>query len=71
MCNTTKQAMASFVIDTEFIGEYSIGGSEWMERRTGFVESVKADNLPMENGVVSIFTGYDPVFLQNFVKNSL
>lgn len=31
MCNTTNQAMASFVIDTEFIGEYSIGGSEWRQ----------------------------------------
>lgn len=29
MCHTTKQAMPSFVIDTKFVGEYSLGGGEW------------------------------------------
>lgn len=29
MCRTTNQAMMAFVIDTEFVGEYTLGDSEW------------------------------------------
>lgn len=29
MCRNSNQAMQSIVIETEFIGEYSLGGSEW------------------------------------------
>lgn len=38
MCSTTNQAMKTIVIDTEFTGEYSIGGSEWkpLDKKTKF-----------------------------------
>ena len=38
MCDTTNQAMHAIVLDTEFIGEYSIGGSEWktLDKNTRF-----------------------------------
>lgn len=29
MCRTTNQAMTAFVVDTEFVGEYTLGDSEW------------------------------------------
>ena len=29
MCRTTNQAMMAFVVDTEFVGEYTLGDSEW------------------------------------------